>query len=86
MIDRPTKKRTKTMLLYHHADDVSHAGADTVASTVLAVTNGLRAVRAVLRWRIPIERLFDPYRPERHYMRGPGPAWRAKHLPGRTTN
>ena len=20
-----------------------------------------------------------PYRPERHYMRGPGPAWRAKH-------
>jgi hypothetical protein len=24
------------------------------------------------------------YRPERHYMRGPGPAWRAKHggLPG----
>ena len=25
-----------------------------------------------------------PYRPERHYMRGPGPAWRAKHgLPPR---
>jgi hypothetical protein len=26
-----------------------------------------------------------PYRPEHHYMRGPGPAWRAKHgvsLPG----
>jgi hypothetical protein len=23
--------------------------------------------------------LFDPYRPERHYMRGPGPRWRAKH-------
>jgi hypothetical protein len=22
------------------------------------------------------------YRPEAHYMRGPGPAWRAKHLPG----
>ena len=20
------------------------------------------------------------YRPERHYMRGPGPKWRAKHL------
>jgi hypothetical protein len=20
-----------------------------------------------------------PYRPELHYMRGPGPAWRAKH-------
>jgi hypothetical protein len=23
--------------------------------------------------------VFDPYRPERHYMRGPGPKWRAKH-------
>jgi hypothetical protein len=22
-----------------------------------------------------------PYRPELHYMRGPGPAWRAKHGP-----
>jgi hypothetical protein len=21
----------------------------------------------------------DTYRPERHYMRGPGPRWRAKH-------
>jgi hypothetical protein len=27
--------------------------------------------------------LFDPYRPELHYMRGPGPKWHAKHdLPG----
>lgn len=23
--------------------------------------------------------LVDPYRPEQHYMRGPGPKWRAKH-------
>jgi hypothetical protein len=23
--------------------------------------------------------LTRPYRPELHYMRGPGPAWRAKH-------
>jgi hypothetical protein len=22
---------------------------------------------------------FDPYRPELHYMRGPGPKWREKH-------
>ena len=26
--------------------------------------------------------LFDTYRPERHYMRGRGPAWRAKHPDG----
>jgi hypothetical protein len=25
------------------------------------------------------ERVFDPYRPELHYMRGPGPKWQAKH-------
>jgi hypothetical protein len=25
--------------------------------------------------------LFDPYRPELHYMRGPGPKWQAKHPP-----
>ncbi|MEA2976732.1 MAG: hypothetical protein QOF19_2252 [Alphaproteobacteria bacterium] len=23
--------------------------------------------------------LFDPYQPELHYMRGPGPKWREKH-------
>ena len=23
--------------------------------------------------------LFDSYRPELHYMRGPGPKWREKH-------
>lgn len=27
--------------------------------------------------------LFDPYRPELHYMRGPGPKWRAKYGNGR---
>ena len=29
-------------------------------------------------WRQFVARAFDPYRPELHYMRGPGPAWRAK--------
>ncbi len=31
-------------------------------------------------WRQFVAKAFDPYRPEQHYMRGPGPAWRAKHL------
>ena len=26
------------------------------------------------------------YRPEAHYMRGPRPAWRAKHLPGQVAS
>jgi hypothetical protein len=25
---------------------------------------------------------FATYRPEQHYMRGPGPKWRAKHVAG----
>jgi hypothetical protein len=31
------------------------------------------------RWRRLVTALHDPYRPELHYMRGPGPKWRAKH-------
>lgn len=27
--------------------------------------------------------MVSDYRPERHYMRGPGPKWRAKHQPQR---
>jgi hypothetical protein len=30
------------------------------------------------RWRRLAAPLFDPYRPELHYMRGPGPKWREK--------
>ena len=31
------------------------------------------------RWHRLITSVRDPYRPELHYMRGPGPKWRAKH-------
>ncbi|MGO8912557.1 MAG: hypothetical protein ACLQDM_24970 [Bradyrhizobium sp.] len=31
------------------------------------------------RWHKLVESARDPYRPELHYMRGPGPKWRAKH-------
>jgi hypothetical protein len=36
------------------------------------------AALAVL-WRTVYRDAFDAYRPELHYMRGPGPKWRAKH-------
>ncbi len=32
------------------------------------------------RWRAFARHAFDDYRPELHYMRGPGPKWREKHL------
>jgi hypothetical protein len=31
-----------------------------------------------------LKTLLDPYRPELHYMRGPGPKWHAKHRPAAT--
>ncbi len=31
---------------------------------------------AIMQWA---RDTFDPYRPELHYMRGPGPRWREKH-------
>ena len=30
-----------------------------------------------------VKHLFGSYHPERHYMRGPGPAWHAKHAAAR---
>ena len=44
--------------------------------------DGLAKPLAELRafWRQFFARAFNPYRPELHYMRGPGPAWRAKHM------
>jgi hypothetical protein len=36
---------------------------------------------AARRWRWLWSSLCDPYRPELHYMRGPGPKWRERHGP-----
>jgi hypothetical protein len=30
-------------------------------------------------WQEMTRDMARPYRPERHYMRGPGPAWKAKY-------
>ena len=40
-------------------------------------TYGLTAIQR--HWRRLVGSLSDPYRPELHYMRGPGPKWREKH-------
>jgi hypothetical protein len=43
----------------------------------------LRRLRTAERmWRALTRELFDSYRPERHYMRGPGPKFRAKAIEG----
>ncbi|HXI08847.1 MAG TPA: hypothetical protein VNJ49_21250 [Bradyrhizobium sp.] len=43
-----------------------------------AVEKPLAEFRAF--WLAFFAKAFNPYRPELHYMRGPGPAWRAKHM------
>lgn len=35
-------------------------------------------------WRRLMENVRAPYQPELHYMRGPGPKWRARHQEGAT--
>jgi hypothetical protein len=46
------------------------------ADAVLAAA-GLAAMAEI--WRSWKNELFGHYRPELHYMRGPGPKWREKH-------
>jgi len=53
----------------------------------LAVSVDTRAIfpAAVKALRHLHKALFDTYRPELHYMRGPGPKWREKHGALQTT-
>jgi hypothetical protein len=56
----------------------------TVASTSQAVDHHDREHSLLADfgafWQQFFARVSDPYRPELHYMRGPGPAWRAKQV------
>ncbi len=61
---------------------IDPAAALKAASTsdIDTVDNADRGLvgEVVLFWRQFVVAAFDPYRPERHYMRGPGPACRAR--------
>ena len=35
--------------------------------------------KGFVTWQAMTKALFSDYRPELHYMRGPGPKWREKH-------
>jgi hypothetical protein len=39
---------------------------------------GIRTLAGEL-WHVALQAMLDPYRPELHYMRGPGPKWQEKH-------
>ena len=53
--------------------------ADSYVSRVLFATPTRGLDAAARRWHWLRSSLFDPYQPELHYMRGPGPKWREKH-------
>lgn len=50
-----------------------------VQSSLAPLRQGLPFSAIVTGWCKLIESIRDPYRPELHYMRGPGPRWHAKH-------
>jgi hypothetical protein len=51
-----------------------------VLRVLLAARTPAHTADAVARrWRRLSASVCDPYRPELHYMRGPGPKWREKH-------
>jgi hypothetical protein len=49
------------------------------ATTTKQAEQSRGAVGLTSFWRAFLAKAFDPYRPELYYMRGPGPAWNAKH-------
>ena len=53
----------------------------TVSGRLLTKVHRAHSWRSQIAQRVRtlLPGLFDPYRPELHYMRGPGPKWRAKH-------
>jgi hypothetical protein len=52
----------------------------TVLNPFATLSPGLSKVTGdVLEGVLTVGKLFDGYRPELHYMRGPGPKWNAKH-------
>jgi hypothetical protein len=59
---------------------MSASSVSYVLRVLLALPTLTRGLDGAAQWwRSLTTSLFDPYRPERYYMRGPGPKWREKH-------
>jgi hypothetical protein len=59
------------------------ATANPVFAELALAAAAARAIgrRLLLPIAARLQAARDTYRPERHYMRGPGPRWREKHGP-----
>lgn len=54
-------------------------GTSNCATAAIRVRAPRALAFCVHHWRQLRAAIADPYRPERHYMRGPGPKWQATH-------
>jgi hypothetical protein len=54
------------------------AAIELTAASVSMIARPLSAI--ALAWQSVVTPRLHPYRPEEHYMRGPGPKWHAKRL------
>jgi hypothetical protein len=45
----------------------------------MAKSANVSSTKGFAAWQALTKAFFDDYRPELHYMRGPGPKWREKH-------
>jgi hypothetical protein len=48
-------------------------------SSEWAESANVSLAKGFVAWQALTKALFDDYRPELHYMRGPGPKWREKY-------
>jgi len=48
-------------------------------SREMAQSTNASPAKGFAAWQALTKALFDNYRPELHYMRGPGPKWHQKH-------
>jgi len=58
---------------------IAELEANSVAPSVTESPKTWNPVVVAGALRKVVNGLFDPYRPELHYMPGPGPRWREKH-------
>jgi len=76
MIIFRTSKHVEDLIMLSFAGRLCERHA--MAAALIGCARRIRATAA--NWRhAAIASVTDPYRPELHYMRGPGPKWHAKY-------
>jgi len=67
-MNAPSARRIRIAPTVERVMNASSSSGPSLTTTLVSVARSI------------LSDLFHPYRPERHYMRGPGPKWREKNL------